>query len=495
MADQSLPLNISVAPFPEGFQGDMDETFQQGVQNMEAFIDGNFLTGLVLPPGSTLPTTDVGPIAMGNTWYFWDPGTQQYLPQTVTARTPKNYAKNCIYQVAQLGTAFTPTVGVSALNDMCQCRTTAATTFTVAADIGPVASANNDDCVAAIKYTVGPTLVPTLAATDIYAHEHLFEGSDIAMLQGQILTASFFVWANQPGTYSAYLASGGRDTSYVVNFTIPTANTWQRVIIAGIPAMPTTGTWSYGEGTTGMYLGVAMAVGAQWQSAVANLGKWQPALYMGSTVNQNFMTVVNNQMKITGVKLEGGPAASYLTVPSFEADLHDAIRYYYTSFSYQSTTAGVPLPASVPANGTWNMANLFPRRMAKVPTVTPYSWLTKAAGLLTDITGNYDIAVASLVSLQKGIIDSETATLATTGTTSTSINVTAIPTTAALHPGMPVTGSGVPAGCTIATIVSGTAITLSAATTSSLTGTALTFSLVTKNDLLWALITADARLS
>jgi hypothetical protein len=404
MADQSLPLNISIAPFPEGFQGDMDETFQQGVQNMEAFINGNFLTGLILPPGSTLPTTDLGPIAMGNVWYFWDPGTQQYLPQTVTAKAPKNYAKNCIYQIAQNGTAFTPTVGVTALNDMAQCRCSLATSLTVVADLGPVASANNDDCTSAIKYQVGPSLDPTLAATDIYAHEHLFEGSDIAMLQGQMLTASFFVWANQPGTYSAYLASGGRDSSYVVNFTIPTANTWQRVILAGIPAIPTTGTWSYSEGTTGMYLGVTMAVGAQWQSATANLGKWQPALYMGSTVNNNFMTVVGNQMKITGVKLEGGPTASYLTVPSFEADFHDAVRYFWTSYQVLPTAGPYGLVLNAYTAGAAAGSMLFPRRMAKTPTITLYSPVTNTAGTLRNLTTSVDVtAFAAPVVYQKGL--------------------------------------------------------------------------------------------
>lgn len=492
MADQSIPLKISIAPFPEGFSGDMDETFQQACILMEATVEGQFLTGLILPPGSTLPTTDQGPIAMNGIWYFYDPVSGQYLPQSISARPAKNYVKNGSCQVQQTGSAPALVAGVNKTYDMCLCRMTTAGVLTIASDVGPLAGADYDTCQAAIKYTVVAT-ASTLGATDLYAHEHLIEGSDLAPIQNEVLSLSFLCWVNQAGTYSAYLSSGARDESYCVSFTMPTASTWTRVKIQNIPAIPTTGTWSYGEGTTGMYVGVTMASGTQWLTA--NTAKWNNAFFAGGTSQSNMAGVTNNQMKITAVRLEASPQCGYASVNSFETDLHDAIRYYYTSFSYQSTTAGVPLSASVPANGTWNMANLFPRRMAKVPTVTPYSWLTKAAGLLTDITGNYDIAVASVVSLQKGIIDSETATLATTGTTSTSINVTAIPTTAALHPGMPVTGSGVPAGCTIATIVSGTAITLSAATTSSLTGTALTFSLVAKNDLLWALITADARLS
>ena len=48
----------------------MDETFQQACVLMSATVEGQFLTGLVLPPGSTLPTTDQGVIMMDGIWYF-----------------------------------------------------------------------------------------------------------------------------------------------------------------------------------------------------------------------------------------------------------------------------------------------------------------------------------------------------------------------------------------------------------------------------------------
>lgn len=54
-----------------------------------------------------------------------------------------------------------------------------------------------------------------------------------------------------------------------------------------------------------------------------------------------------------------------------------------------------------------------------------------------------------------------------TGTTHTSTSVTAVSSTANLLVGMPVSGTGIPAGTTIATITSSTAMTLSAATTTS----------------------------
>lgn len=395
-----IPLNISIAPFPEGFQGDMDETFQQACALMESFIQGNFLTGLILPPGSTLPTTDQGPIAMGGTWYFFDPASGQYLPQTVPVKPAKNFAKNAIYQVQQTGTAFTLGSGVTNTYDMTLARTTVASVLAIAADTGPPAGPDNDQIGSAIKYTVGPSLVTAPAATDLFSHEHLFEGSDIAALQGQTLSLGFSAWANQPGTYSVYLTSGGRDMSYVVNFTIAAANTWYRIKVPGIPAFPTTGTWHWGEGQTGLYVGVPMCVGTQWQTA--NRGSWQPAFLAGTSANINLLTVVNNQLKITGIKLEAASSCTPLTVNAFSVDYEEAIRYYFTSFNYQITNSGLTLFGVSHVAEFGFLSGLFPRRMCKVPTVVPYSNATFAAGTVRNMSTSADLTLATLPAYPKG---------------------------------------------------------------------------------------------
>jgi hypothetical protein len=410
MATTPLPFDLSVAPFPEGFQGDMDETFQQFCQLATGTVQGNFLTGLILPPSSTLPTTDQGPIAMGGTWYFWDPVSGQYLPQSVTTKPAKNFCRNSIYQIAQQGPAFTVGAGVTGTYDMALARSTLANVLAIAVDVGPVASVDSDQIGSAMRYTVGPTLVPTLAATNLYTHEHLIEGADIAMLQGQITTLSFFVWVNQAGTYSAYITNNGRDHSYVFQFTISStqANTWVRVKVPAIPAFPTAGTWSYSEGATGLYIGVPMGVGSQWQTA--NLNSWQPAFLAGTAQNTNLLTVLNNQIKVTGFKLEAATAASYLQVPAFQADFEEMTRYFYTGFNYQSLTAGVPIQATAYITNAVQFNQLFPRRMAKAPSVVPYGWTSHAAGNVTNVSTGVDYVNATLGATPKGIAASITAT-------------------------------------------------------------------------------------
>jgi len=400
-------MSLACAPFPEGWQGDLDETFQQFCTLASAYIESNFLTGLYYPvgttPAPTLPTTDQGPVAMNGVWYFWDPVSGQYLPQSQSVKPAKNYVKNCIYQVQQYSVAAIP-AGITKVCDMAQVRATLANVLAASQTTGPAASPDTDYCPLAQAYTVGATLVPTLAATDLYAHEHLIEGCDIAMLLGEPLTLGLSVWVSVPGTYSVYLTSTGRDASYVANFTVSTASAWIRVKVNNIPALPTgMGTWNFQEGQTGLYIGVVLATGSQWQAGSAQVKTWQNAFLAGSATNSNLCTATNNQIRVTAVKLEASPVATYLSVPSFEADFHDAIRYYWSSFNYQSLTNGVPVYGAGQSAGNFVLSVPFPRRMCKVPTVVPYGWSSKAAGNITDISSATDIATATLGAVAKGV--------------------------------------------------------------------------------------------
>lgn len=476
----------------------MDETFQQSGQLAMIFISGNFLTGLYYPIGTmptpTLPTSDLGPVALNGQWYFWDPVTGQYLPQSTSVRPARNYAKNGIYQIQQLGGTFNLSAGVNKTYDMVLSRVTQSGILEISADTGPAASADTDFISSAIKYTVAPGNLTPLAATDIFVHEHLIEGSDIAGIQGETLSLAFSVWVNQPGNYSAYLTSSGRDASYVFPFTITTPNSYARIKINNIPALPLTiGTWHFGEGQTGLYVGVVMAVGAQYQTPTPN--QWIAGFFAGTAANSNMVGVLNNQIKITGIKLEASPACSYLTVNSFEQDFHDCIRYYWTSFTYQSVVAGVFLRGSAAFAGQAGFSEVFPRRMCAAPTVVPYGTLAHAAGTITDFTLNADVPLVNLNAVAKGISHQAAFTLVTTGNTHTTVTIDNIPSTTGLAVGMPVLGSGIPANATIATIPNSTSVTISAAATSTLTGTAITFDLAAKGDLLFAYVTADARLS
>lgn len=87
----------------------------------------------------------------------------------------------------------------------------------------------------------------------------------------------------------------------------------------------------------------------------------------------------------------------------------------------------------------------------------------------TGISASTTIATVSSTSITISANATATSTALTGTTTSGSYNVTSISTTAALAVGQTVTGTGIPSGTTIVSIVSGTAILISAAATA--TGT------------------------
>jgi hypothetical protein len=325
------------------------------------------------------------------------------LPQSASVKAARNYAKNALYQVQQLGNAFSSlAAGVNRTFDMVLSRVTQPNVLSVSLDTGPTASVDTDFIGSAIKYTVGTTLVPTLAATDLFAHEHLIEGSDIAGIQGEILSLAFSVWVNQPGNYSAYLTSNGRDYSYVFPFTIVTPNTYTRIKITNIPALPTgTGTWNFGEGQTGLYLGVVMGVGGQYQTTTPK--QWVSGFFAGTAANSNMLAVTNNQIKITAIKLEASPSPTYFTANAFETDYHDCIRYYFTSYDYQSLTSGVQMIAVSQATNSQYWRFLFARRMCKVPTVVPYGASSNTVGFMTNVSTGADVGQASLTAHAKGV--------------------------------------------------------------------------------------------
>src|SRR5215469_678873 len=461
-----LPLAISIAPFPEGFQGDMDETFQQAVILMEAYIEGNFLTGLILPPGSTLPSSDQGPIAMGGVWYFWSSATGSYQPQSVPVKLAKNFCRNPVYQVAQNGSSFSATpVPVTPTFDCAQFKASIANVISVSSVAGPAATADNDNCPTAAQYTVA-TVVASLASTDIFSHEHFIEGSDLVGLEGEALSLGFSFYTNQAGVYSAYLTSSGHDQSYVFSFQVTTINTWIRIKVQGIPPLPTSGTWHYGEGQTGLYLGITLGCGTQWQTA--NTASWQSAFLAGTSSNTNLLATVGNLIAVSAIKLEASATCTPITVSSFGDDYESVLRYFFTNFTYQTLNAGVPIQLRAPSAGTWQASLLFPRRMCKAPTVTPYGSTSFAKGYITNVSkgGAVDIAVATILAKQKGIFDTEAAT-PPSGSPTASGTVTAITFTANttnlqstitnvtpaeaeyLLPGATVSGTGIQAGSTV----------------------------------------------
>jgi microcystin-dependent protein len=72
-----IPVNLVMGSIPLGFKGNLQELANVIVDNISATVDATFLVGQV---GGNMPTSDVGPWANGNEWYFFDKGVGKYVP-------------------------------------------------------------------------------------------------------------------------------------------------------------------------------------------------------------------------------------------------------------------------------------------------------------------------------------------------------------------------------------------------------------------------------
>jgi microcystin-dependent protein len=72
-----LPIDIVMGALPQGFKGNLQEYANAIADAMSATVEASFLTGQI---GGAMPTSDIGPWANGNEWWFWDPATGQYQP-------------------------------------------------------------------------------------------------------------------------------------------------------------------------------------------------------------------------------------------------------------------------------------------------------------------------------------------------------------------------------------------------------------------------------
>ena len=177
-----------------------------------------------------------------------------------------------------------------------------------------------------LKCTVD-TVDTSLGSSDFGMIGTKIEGQDLTRFDFGQSTAkqfvlSFFVRSNITGTYSVAFRNGSANRYLVKEYTISSADTWQKITITNLA--DNTGTWAT-DNTTGLDLRWCL-----WEGGFsASADTWGAGNIIGSSSNVNWATSTDNNWYITGVQLEVGQNPTSFEHEPFERTLAKCQRYFY----------------------------------------------------------------------------------------------------------------------------------------------------------------------
>ena len=187
---------------------------------------------------------------------------------------------------------------------------------------------------------------------------HLEYGSSDAVT----CTLSFYVRSNITGTYCiALINDDTNNRQFVTEYTIDSANTWERKVIT-IPG-DTGGTWN----TNG--LRIAWTLVSSGNRHTTTVGSWftDSTVRYATNKQKNFMSSASNTFKITGVQFETGNYATDFEHRSYGEELSLCQRYFYKVTGDSGERVGI---GGCCVNSTeFRMNVTFPVTMRRVPTI------------------------------------------------------------------------------------------------------------------------------
>ncbi len=238
------------------------------------------------------------------------------------------------------------------------------------------------------------TIDASIAAGDLIGLQHKVEGVDIrdallGVAGARTLHLTFDVKSNKTGIYCVSFANDAEDRSFVVEYTVLSADTWETKVIALTGDLA--GTWLDGLAVVGLKVRWALVAGTNFQGVADT---WNAANDLATANQINFFDNAANEWRMANPRLYVGTLPSNATghrvgEREHALELERIKRYferldggvvsgsvYATGQAFSTTDADVPITYT---------------QKAKVPTITVSAAadfdLTIAAGTITPVTG------------------------------------------------------------------------------------------------------------
>ena len=220
-----------------------------------------------------------------------------------------------------------------------------------------------------MKITV-TTADSSLAANQLTSIFQPIEGLNCTDLSwgtsdAKTVTLSFWVRSSLTGTFGGCLSNGAVDRSYVFQYTVNSADTWEQksITVAG----DTSGTWLT-TNDVGVYVLWSLGDGTDYQGTA---NAWQAGSKRSASGNVNLLGTNGATWYITGVQLEVGSVATEFERRPYGMELALCQRYYFV-LAPKATLQ--PTGVASYYNNTYLATNVcFPTTMRSSPTVVSAS--------------------------------------------------------------------------------------------------------------------------
>jgi len=214
----------------------------------------------------------------------------------------------------------------------------------------------------------------------------VFDSLGFGTSAAKTTTLSFYVKSSLTGTFSGSLTNDNNNRSYPYEYTISSANTWERKSVT-FPG-DTTGTWDTGS-SDWLELYWDLGIGSNFEGSA---GAWVAAQDFGTSGSTKLIGTNGATWLISGVQWERGETATPFEHRSFGDELARCQRYYYRLESSADFTNFAVLRTYSTTKGTGTI--YAPVSMRSVPTATNsaasnFSYSLSALSPIANYTQNH----------------------------------------------------------------------------------------------------------
>lgn len=232
----------------------------------------------------------------------------------------------------------------------------------------------------------------SISASQSLNIQQKIEGFNIQDMVGVPITLSFRVYSSKAGIHCVSFANAATDRSYVAEYVVNVANTWESKSITIPGGLITDGTWDFFSGT-GLGVRWALAAGANLQTTP---NEWKVGNFQSTPNQVNCLDAANNLFALGSVQLELGTVATPFERRPYGLELALCQRYYYR------VKPGAGQPFAFGANYRSDYARFalnFPVTMRVAPTALEHSGVASHYAIAQSGIGNTALIAAPMFSV------------------------------------------------------------------------------------------------